>query len=60
MLRGTRITVHGVAQRIKDGDSVETLLEDYPDLPAEAFETARVYARAHPRRGRPTAPWRRE
>lgn len=60
VLRGTRITVHGVAQRIKDGDSVETLLEDYPDLPAEAFETARVYARAHPRRGRPTAPWRRE
>lgn len=60
VLRGTRITAHGVAQRLDGGETLDELREDYPDLPVEAFETARIYARAHPRRGRPTPPWRRE
>ncbi len=58
VIRGTRIGVRAVAQRIEHGDTVETLTEDYPRIPAEAFLTAYTYARAHPRRGRPVRPWR--
>jgi uncharacterized protein (DUF433 family) len=58
VIRGTRVGVRGVAQRIDDGDSIETLTEDYPHIPAEAFQTAYTYANAHPRRGRPARPWR--
>lgn len=57
VIRDTRIGVRAVAQRIDDGDSIETLTEDYPQIPAEAFQTAYTYAKAHPRRGRPTRPW---
>ena len=58
VIRGTRIGVRAVAQRIDSGDTIETLTEDYPHIPAEAFQTAYTYAKAHPRRGRPTRPWR--
>jgi uncharacterized protein (DUF433 family) len=58
VIRGTRIGVRAVAQRIEHGDTVQTLTEDYPHIPAEAFQTAYTYAKAHPRRGRPTQPWR--
>lgn len=57
VIRGTRIGVRAVAQRIEHGDTVQTLTEDYPHIPAEAFQTAYTYAKAHPRRGRPTPPW---
>jgi uncharacterized protein (DUF433 family) len=58
VIRGTRIGVRAVAQRIDSGDTIATLTEDYPHIPAEAFQTALTYAKAHPRRGRPTRPWR--
>lgn len=58
VIRGTRIGVRAVAQRIEHGDTIQTLTEDYPHIPAEAFQTAYTYAKAHPRRGRPTRPWR--
>lgn len=58
VIRGTRIGVRAVAQRIEHGDTVQTLTEDYPHIPAEAFQTAYTYAKAHPRRGRPPQPWR--
>ena len=58
VIRGTRITARGVAGRLDDGDTVETLTEEYPTIPAGAFLTACTYARAHPRRGRPVKPWR--
>lgn len=58
VIHGTRIGVRGVAQRLDHGDTIEILTEDYPQIPAEAFQTAHTYARAHPRRGRPTRPWR--
>lgn len=57
VIRGTRIGVRAIAQRIEHGDTVQTLTEDYPHVPAEAFQTAYTYAKAHPRRGRPTRPW---
>ncbi len=58
MIRGTRIGVRGVAQRMNEGERVETLVEDYPQIPAEAFRVAHTYANARPRRGRPVRPWR--
>lgn len=54
----TRLPVRAVAERIKHGDSIDDLHEDYPDVPHEAFEAALLYARSHPRRGRPARPWR--
>ncbi|HEX5853895.1 MAG TPA: DUF433 domain-containing protein [Solirubrobacteraceae bacterium] len=58
VIRGTRIGVRGIAQRMDEGDTTEMLTEDYPHVPAGAFQAAYTYARAHPRRGRPTRPWR--
>lgn len=58
VIRGTRIGVRGVAQRMDEGERVEVLMEDYPQIPEEAFRAARTYANAHPRRGRPVRPWR--
>jgi uncharacterized protein (DUF433 family) len=58
VIRGTRISVRAIAQRLDHGDTTEILAEDYPQVPAEAFLTAYTYARSHPRRGRPVKPWR--
>jgi uncharacterized protein (DUF433 family) len=58
VVRDTRIGVRAVAHRIEHGDTIEILTEDYPHIPAAAFQTAHTYARAHPRRGRPIRPWR--
>jgi uncharacterized protein (DUF433 family) len=58
VIRGTRVGVRAVAQRIEHSDTIQTLVEDYPHIPAEAFQTAYTYAKAHPRRGRPTRAWR--
>lgn len=58
VVAGTRLPVHAVAERLRRGDSIGQLAEDYPGVPNRAFETARIYAEAHPRRGRPARPWR--
>ncbi len=58
VIRGTRVGVRAIAQRLDSSDTIETLTEDYPHIPAEAFQTANTYAKAHPRRGRPSRPWR--
>ena len=58
-IKGTRITVYSVLGRLKDGDRVDDLVADNPDVPREAFEAAAIYARAHPLRGRSSGrPWR--
>lgn len=59
VIAGTRIGVYGVAERIASGDALDTLCEEFPSVPREAFETAVAYARSHPRRGRPRShrPW---
>ena len=59
VIKGTRITVYSVLGRLKDGDSVDDLVADNPDVPREAFDAAAIYACAHPLRGRPSGrPWR--
>jgi uncharacterized protein (DUF433 family) len=57
--RGTRILVHQIADLLAQGVEETELLEDYPRLKPEMIAAAPIYARAHPRRGRPRKPaWR--
>lgn len=58
VIAGTRIPVHMIEKRLELGDSIETLVEDYPHVDPEAFEVAARYAKTHPQRGRPVKPWR--
>lgn len=60
VVKGTRLPVFAIRDRVKDGDTLEDLLEDYPDVSRDAFEAAILYAESHPKRGRPAAggrPW---
>ncbi len=57
--RGTRILVHQIAALLAQGATEAELREDYPRLTPEMIAAAPIYARAHPRRGRPRKPaWR--
>ncbi|MDE0705832.1 MAG: DUF433 domain-containing protein [Rhodospirillaceae bacterium] len=59
VIAGTRLTVYAILGRLQGGDTVDDLASDYPELPREAFAAARLYAGAHPLRGRPSGrPWR--
>jgi uncharacterized protein (DUF433 family) len=59
-IRGTRITAHSLLGRIEAGDTIDSILEDYPYLDQETIEAAAVYAKANPPRGRPPGKtWRR-
>lgn len=58
VIRGTRTTVSSIAARLEAGESIDDLVDDYPHIPREAMDAALVYARTHPRRGRPPRPWR--
>ena len=58
--RGTRILVHQIADMLAQGADEAELQTDYPRLTPAMLAAAPVYARAHPRRGRPKAPaWRK-
>ena len=57
--RGTRILVHQIADLLAQGVERTELQQDYPRLTPEMIAAAPIYARAHPRRGRPRKPaWR--
>jgi uncharacterized protein (DUF433 family) len=58
VIAGTRLPVRAVAERLRRGDALDDLAEDYPGITRDAFEAARIYAESHPRRGRPAPPWR--
>ncbi len=59
IIAGTRLTVYAILGRLQDGDNIDELAEDYPEIPREAFEAAEIYAKSHPLRGRPSGrPWR--
>ena len=53
VIKGSRVSVHSLAERIADGEDEDVLAEDFPHIPADAREVAVLYARANPRRGRP-------
>lgn len=52
VVRGTRIGIYEVAAA-RGADGIEAVLEDFPALTQEDVEAAEIYARAHPRMGRP-------
>ncbi len=59
-IRGTRITARAILGRIEDGETLESIRDDYPYLDRETLEAAALYARANPPRGRPSGQlWRR-
>jgi uncharacterized protein (DUF433 family) len=47
------VEVHRVAALLRGGLSVDAVVEEYPFLSRDAVETARAYAQAFPRPGRP-------
>lgn len=57
--KGTRLLVHHIAELLQQEVPEAELREDYPNLTPAMTEAARIYAQAHPRRGRPRKPaWR--
>ena len=59
VITGTRVSVYSILGRLQDGDTVDDILLDYPEIPREAIAAAELYARVHPLRGRPSdRPWR--
>ena len=55
VVKGTRIPARMLHARIKGGDSVEGILDDYPYLDRDAIDAAVLYVEANPARGRPAA-----
>ncbi len=53
IFKGTRIPVYGIAAMLDAGATSEELLRGYPKLTARMLDLARIWAAAHPRRGRP-------
>ena len=53
VFKGTRIPVYGIAAMLDAGATVEDLLSGYPKLTERMLDLARIWAAAHPRRGRP-------
>ena len=59
VIRGTRITVYSVLGRLRGGEAMGDLIEDYPGIDPRAFKAAERYARNYPLRGHPAArPWK--
>ena len=57
VVRGTRISVHVIADLVAQGAPPSELLEDFPSLTEESLEAAVAYARANPRPTPQPAPW---
>ena len=53
VFKGTRIPVYEIAAMLDAGATVEDLLSGYPKLTERMLDLARIWATAHPRRGRP-------
>lgn len=59
IFKGTRLLVHHIAALLEQGVPEAELREDYPNLTPAMIDAARMFAQAHPRRGRPRKPaWR--
>ncbi len=53
IIKGSRVSVYMLADRVARGESDTILDEDFPHIPFEARTVATKYALTHPRRGRP-------
>jgi uncharacterized protein (DUF433 family) len=51
-IRGTRISVELIMERLGYGSSVEEIIEDYPHVTAEDIEACQAYAKLYPVRAR--------
>lgn len=58
IIKGSRVSVFMLAERMKQGESDALLNADFPHIPPEARQVAARYAKTHPRRGRPRKPGR--
>lgn len=58
VFRGTRVPAHLIDEKLRLGETVERLREDYPRVTEEMIRLAPIYSEAHPLRGRPRKrPW---
>lgn len=60
IIKNTRIPVYAIRGRLMNGDTIEDLVEDYPEIPRDAFVAADIFARDHPECEVPVAggrPW---
>jgi uncharacterized protein (DUF433 family) len=58
VIRNSRISVYALLGRIENGETVDSIVDDYPEMDKETVETAITYARTHPLVGRPGGrPW---
>ena len=48
IIRHTRMSVYSILGRVMNGDAVEDIHADNPDLERDAIEAAIIYARSHP------------
>jgi len=55
VFQGTRLSVRHVGSMRLNGEPMERILEDYPDLSAEDIEFAVLYTAANPAAGRTRA-----
>lgn len=53
VLKGSNVEVYRIAALLSGGVRPEDILEDYPSLDAAAIATAKAYAEAYPKVGRP-------
>jgi uncharacterized protein (DUF433 family) len=53
LLKGSRVEVHRLAALLQGGMTIGEVQADYPSLTREDIVTARDYAEAHPKPGRP-------
>ena len=53
VFEGTRIPVYGIVAMLEAGATADELLSGYPKLNERMLDLARIWAAAHPRRGRP-------
>ena len=55
VFRGTRLAVRHIGGMRANGEPMERIVEDYPELTAADVEFAQMYAQAHPIVGRPSS-----
>lgn len=48
VIKGTRVTVYAIANRLDFGETREAIREDYPEFTDEIIDAAVAYAGAHP------------
>lgn len=53
VFNGTRVPVHQIAFEVESGATLDEIVADYPSITREQTELAPLYAKAHPRTGRP-------